>query len=235
MKINIRFDWAFITSAFTILLFWCGYWYNYGYAYYYNYQLSAFDFPISLMLMNGLLKGIDVFVYVIILMIIFSLLSKISLRQWSYTLSILLALVLVAIRPLFVLLKFLAVNIYEFFKEEMDFHKVKKLTNPPKQGINFIVGFLKWIYAGSYDFLQKNQMTLQHIDIDTSLKFEKDSNRFEISALLHYLSMILFLIFFLAVFNTAEKLANSGEAQAKVDFEVSIGKLKQKRMKTEGV
>ncbi|ENV36829.1 hypothetical protein F959_01636, partial [Acinetobacter venetianus RAG-1 = CIP 110063] len=229
MKINIRFDWAFITSVFTILLFWCGYWYNYGYAYYYNYQLNAFDFPISLMLMEGLLRGFDVFVNVIILMIIFSFLSKITLRQLFYLGNIIIALIAVTFRPLFVLLKFLIINVSEFFYDEMDFQKVHKFTNPPKQGINFIIRVFKWVYAGSYAFLQKNQMTLQHIEIDTSLKFEKDSNRFEISALLHYLGMILFLVFFLAVFKTAEKLANSGEAQAKVDFEVSTGKLKQKK------
>lgn len=228
MKINIRFDWAFITSVFTILFFWCGYWYNYGYAYYYNYQLNAFDYPISLMLMEGLLRGFDVFVNVIILMIIFSLMSKITLRQWFYSLNILTALIVVTIRPLFLLLKFLIFNISDFFKEEINFQKAQKFVNVSKKGVNFIVGLFKWMYAGSNDFLHKNQMTLKHIDIDTSLKFEKDSNRFEISALLHYLGMILFLIFFLSVFKTAEKLANSGEAQAKIDFEISTGKLEQK-------
>lgn len=228
MKINIRFDWAFITSVFTILLFWCGYWYNYGYAYYFNYKLNAFDFPISLMLMEGLLRGFEVFVYVIILMIIFSLISKITLRQWFYFLNIFTALIIVSVRPIFVLLKFLIINIYEFFKEEIDFQKVEKIVNPPKKGINFIIGSFKWIYAGSYDFLHKNQMTLTHIDMDASLKYDESPNRFEVSALLHYLGMILFLVFFLYVFKTAENLANTGEEQARIDFQVSTGKLKQK-------
>ncbi|WP_436860959.1 hypothetical protein [Acinetobacter haemolyticus] len=84
MKININFDWAVLTSIFTIFLYWCGYCYYIGYLSFYHHNLDAFDIPLASTVIQGMLTGYKAWCPLVAILIIFSYVSSISKKQWLY-------------------------------------------------------------------------------------------------------------------------------------------------------
>lgn len=84
MKININFDWAVLTSIFTMFLYWCGYCYYIGYLSFYHHNLDAFDIPVASTVIQGMLTGYKAWCPLVAILIIFSYISSISKKQWLY-------------------------------------------------------------------------------------------------------------------------------------------------------
>lgn len=84
MKININFDWAVLTSIFTMFLYWCGYCYYIGYLSFYKHNLDAFDIPVASTVIQGMITGYKAWCPLVAILIIFSYVSSISKKQWLY-------------------------------------------------------------------------------------------------------------------------------------------------------
>lgn len=235
MKININFDWAVLTSIFTFFLYWCGYWYLTGYLEFYNFDLDAFDIPVVSTILQGILTGYKAWIWLIIILCVFSYVTHISLKQWQYWLikgfSLLLNLFIIIFN----------LTIYYFIKYAKRKHIVEnsiriiktKTLSPIKKVFNFFILFLKKILIKiskkskkietlNDDILTKMSLTTPQIKQEIFGEDQNPSTRqnfqFDFAFVLHYTILILLLAGIIKVFNTGQLLVDEGKFRAKEQF-----------------
>lgn len=220
MKININFDWAFITSIFTIFLYWCGYWYNYGYVQYFENSINAFDIPIPSMVMDGLLVAVDKFFYLITLFLCVSLVSSITLNGCKKLFL-----------DLFSNITFIILFLYHIFynhlyKEAILIDDNYKRLGLADKSIYIIHEISKKIKKNKlYLFLNDNSLIYQQ-----KIKSEEGViySRFQFSLILHYLFLIFLLIGVLKFFDVGSTLIKNGKKAAQESFVATLQHNKKK-------
>ncbi|OUY06991.1 hypothetical protein [Acinetobacter populi] len=219
MKININFDWAFITSVFTIFLYWCGYWYNYGYIKYFEYSINAFDIPIPSMVMDGLLVGIDKFFSLIMLFLLVSLIASITLTGWKKIL-------LEVFSKLTFFFIFLYYLIYKhFYKKTIINDNIHKNLSLYFRTIYIINVISKKIKINNFYISFNKNIYSYHKKNEENLIYEK----FQFSFILHYLLLIFLLIGTLKFFDVGSVLIYKGEKAAQESFLATIHNKKEKK------
>ncbi|WP_394651845.1 hypothetical protein [uncultured Acinetobacter sp.] len=220
MKININFDWAFITSIFTIFLYWCGYWYNYGYAQYFENSINAFDIPIPNMVMDGLIVAVDKFFYLIILFLGVSLVSSITLNGCK-------KLVLDFFSSFTIIVLFLFHLFYtHLYKKSILIDDNYKKLGMADKSIYVIHEISRKINKNKiYLFLNDNSLIYQH-----KIKSEKNViySKFQFSFILHYLFLIFLLIGVLKFFDVGSALIKNGKKNAQESFIATLQHNKKK-------
>lgn len=235
MKINISFDWAVLTSIFTFFLYWCGYWYLTGYLEFYSFNLDAFDIPVVSTILQGILTGYKAWIWLIIILCIFSYITHTSSKQWQYWL----------VKGICLLINFFIIlfnlSIYYFIKYAKRKHIVQNSiriieTKTPlliKKFFNFCILFLKKtltkvskkskkIEVINNDILTKLSLITPQIKQDV---FGDDQNpstnqnfQFDFAFFLHYAILVLLLAGIVKVFNTGQFLVDEGKSRAHEQF-----------------
>lgn len=218
MKFNINFDWAVITSIFTLFLYWCGYWYFLGFAQFYNFEIDAFDLPVAPLILAGLMVGIKYVVYLLITLMTLSFLFSVDNKQWNYW-----------------FLKSLTIifNIYLLF-----YYLIQHLS---KKSTNSLSGLIKFRLKVFFDWLRPKVRGCVRLDILLGLKVERFLKRrnltptelkksilgdsyqdkpsnYEFSILIHY-SLIIVLLFGLStLFSIGKNQSEAGYKAAEKQF-----------------
>lgn len=212
MKLEIKFDWAFVTSVFTIFLYWCGYWYNYGYLNYFNYNIDAFDMPISILLLKGLLISVENFFYLVIVFLLFSFISSLSLNGWKYILS-----------------RFLIRYVFNFV---FILILLKKSYLDVRNKQNYIdANFLKKlkVISDEIDIHVQNKLFINKLtnnqivdELNQNENLSLSVGYFQTSFLFHYFLLLFLLVGFLKLFNVGSTLINAGNADAEKSYFVTV-------------
>ncbi|RSE30790.1 hypothetical protein [Acinetobacter junii] len=219
MKINISFDWAFITSIFTFFLYWCGYWYYSGYASFYNYNLDAFDVPLAPLILGGFLVGIKYVIYLLITLISLSFLISIDKKQWDFFITKSFLIVLNIYLLFYYLFEYLAKNSFTNNYWNMFKIKLKSGFRVIKPKLRGTVRLDTLLGLKVQRFFKKHKLTNE----DIKEKIFGDPNpvvatSFEFSMLLHYLFIILLMIGLFSIFYVGKEQSNEGYKKAELEF-----------------
>lgn len=218
MKFNISFDWAVITSIFTLFLYWCGFWYYSGFLSFYNYDINAFDLPLAPLIIAGFLVGAKSVISLLILLTLLSFLISVNKQHWDY---------------LFTKAVVILTNIYLlFYYLVQQLRKVSSKQSPGffSKNLGFFFNWLKPKLRSTIrlDTLigRKVERFLKHrklTDADIKKKIYGTTNTplshsFEFSMLVHNILIIVLLVGLVYLMKIGQNQSEKGKAEAEKQF-----------------
>lgn len=227
MKFNINFDWAVLTSIFTVFLYWCGYFYNAGCLDFFSYNIEIFDLPVSSLLIQGALFGSKYWMWLTIYLVVFSFLRSFSTKQWAFIvlkcvgLFINLVIILYNISPLYYANKFITRHrpnpsrVVIYIASRIPIFWLIALRYTYLSYKNRIIKKNRKVKIYTYLILKKAKLTTRTIKEElsksTTTSSITDTMKFEVTSLIHYAILLIILVATLNLFQIGSKLLDKGK------------------------
>jgi hypothetical protein len=223
MKFSFNIDTAILITLTTSFLFWCGYWYNYGYSDYFGISISFFEMTIPMTLIDGLIVGIDKFLYFIVFIIFVAFLSGFTSRDASYAINCMTTAIVAAI--IFLL--------YPIFHGKRRV-KYKYLSSHPRHPLlikkkehttetsKFRLSKTK-PYLFTQNFLYKNKMSFSQIKNTIYGDDNRELGSYIVLRLgIYYFFLIGIVLIILSMFRVGMNLQKTGFQDAENNFKRSF-------------
>lgn len=235
MKININFDWAVLTSIFTMILYWCGYCYYIGYLSFYNHNLDAFDIPVASTVIQGMITGYKAWCPLVAILIIFSYVSSISKKQWLYWLIRGIGLTTNLLIIIYSLSLYYLVNYLRKLNIKVKTKEFSRKSTPSivkliwQKIAQFFIMCGKLIYKKDKEIETTTTGVLTKLNLtQPQIKkniFEDDESKstsqnfdFDFSFFVHYSILVVLLLAALKGLEAGQELINKGKEVAKEGF-----------------
>ncbi len=222
MKFSFNFDIAVLITLLTSFLFWCGYWYNYGYVEYFGVTISFSDLSFPYALIDGLLAGIDKFLYMFIFLLFTAFLAGNSGKDGYFILNLIassaIGLILIAYYLIYGMHKknkYVYISPY-YQSPLLKKNFPKKLRKKPDFSKNQLFVFTK-------KHLKEQKMDISSIKKDIYGGPEKETG-IEKSIAIHLSALVLFILVISILFGSGMSLQNEGKLDAKRNFELNFKK-----------